>query len=258
MYKLSNAAEFCLTLRKSMYVPCDVWETILELVDFSGKYLFLAPVCKQWLHFENAKKTSRNTNFKNILASASTVRESLEHPGGDKMLLRTLSRKNTWSYLAENVHQDVGNLANEIIRIVEWDEFSVGTAGKHGNLGFVAWLRTTELEWDPFLALSCAAFEENLTFLKHMYYSWGYVPNFRTSVGAALVGSVKVLQWLKHIRCDLDDVTQVLAEEGHLNSLIWANSNGFQCNERTLEAAKYGGHIDVLNYLDTLKRRRNR
>lgn len=233
-----------------MYLPCDVWKTILELVDFKGKHLFLAPVCKQWLDFENSSTTSKNTNFENVLASASTVRESREHPGGKETLSEILSRKHIWSYLAENIHQHVGDVSNEIIQIVEWDVFSVGTAGKHGNLSFFVWLRTTELEWDPFLALSCAAFEENLTFLQHMYYSWGYVPNFRTSVGAALVGSIKVLRWLKQIRCDFDDVTQVLAEEGHLTSLIWANANGYQCDERTLEAAKYGGHIAILKYIE--------
>lgn len=225
-------------------LPCDVWARIHEIVGFSGKYLFLAPVSKQWS--KNYKKIKNNTNFENMMETASTVRESGEHEGRE-----TLSKNNAWSYIArEFVNAEV---ADELVKLVEWDEFSVGTAGRHGNEGFFRWLRTSRrgqaLKWDSGLALSCSALEGNLPFLKHMYYKNGYVPDYRTSGGAALVGSVKVLRWLKQIHIDLEDVTQVLAEEGHLTSLIWANSNGIQNDQHTMEAAKYGGNIDVINYI---------
>ena len=226
-------------------LPADLVRRIHGIMDFQSNYLFLAPVCKQWYNlFE-----SRHTNLKHMMASASTIRESGESRGGSE----TLARRNAWGFLAKVVGLDAW--ADELIQKIEWDEFSVGIAGHHGNFGFIKWVHTTSLVWDPELALSSSALGGKFKFLKHMY-KLGYVPGQNSIVGAARAGSVEILNWMRDIGCDMQDVTQALAEEGHLGPLKWANSNGFPCDKLTLDAAIYGGVEDVVSYLTEVNRTR--
>lgn len=215
--------------------PDDVVETICGMIDFS--FLFLAPVCKRWYEFG---KESKVTNFQNMMASSSTIRESGQSRGGSRVFLR----RNAWTFLAKNVKDSLhfDEMADELIDIIEWDEFAVTTAGNHGNLCFFHWLRNSNLTWDPELALSSAASNGKCDFLKHMY-NVGYVPGPRSCRSAALTGSVQILQWLKEVGCDVDDVTQILAEEGHVGPLIWAKKYGFPYNDKlVLDAANYGNN----------------
>jgi len=201
------------------------------LMEFQGNFLFLAPVCKLWYKL----RYSCNTDLKHMLASSSTVRESAESRGGSE----TLARKNAWGFLAKQKQFDK-EIAEEFIQHIQWDEFSVGTAGHHGNLSFMKWVSGTTLIWDPELALSSSALAGKFKFLKHMY-SLGYTPGQRSVIGAARAGSVEILDWMNRIGCDLQDVTETLAEEGHLRTLKWAHSNGFPYeHKRTLDAAIYG------------------
>ena len=233
-----------------MSLPEDVWARIHDMV---GKnYLFLAPVCKKWCNWYYTKQTkhTKYTNFIHAMASSSTIRESGESRGGKTVL----SRKNAWDFLAKHVSDRklLGEMADELSLIIDWDEFSVGTAGRHGNLSFILWLRkNNKLEWDSDLALSSSALagqSQNLAFLKNMY-NLGYIPGDRACTGAALAGSVEILRWLQDAGCDTKDVTQVLAEEGHLGPLQWANSYGFKCDRLTLDAAKYEKRLGVVRYL---------
>ena len=228
----------------------DLLRRIHGIMDFQSNYLFLAPVCKQWYKLFESRQ-SRHTNVKHMMASASTIRESGESKGGSE----TLARKNAWGFLAKV--QGNQEMANELIQKIEWDEFSVGTAGHHGNFSFIKWVDTTNLVWDPELALSSSASGKKFNFLKHMY-NLGYVPGQRSVVGAARAGSVEILNWMNEIGCDMQDVTQALAEEGHLGPLKWANSNGFLCDKDklTLDAAIYGDVLEVVSYLTEVNRTR--
>lgn len=229
-------------------LPEDVFRTIHGMVSHS--FLFMAPVCKQWYKFEKDSKCC--TNFQSMMASHSTIRESGESRGGSE----ALSKNNAWSFLAKHVSKNIlfDKMANELIHKIEWDEFSVGDAGFHGNLSFVKWLiKKQTLEWDPELALSCCLMskENNFYFLKNMH-DLGYTPGMRSCQAAARLGKIATLQWLKEIGCDVEnmkDITQVLAEEGHLETLKWANSNGFPCDQETLDAAIYANRREVVRYL---------
>lgn len=219
-----------------MSLPDDVWEIVHGMIDFSGKYLFLAPVCSHWYSLTESKVT----NLEQTMASPSTIREAREHHGGT-----TLAKKNAWSFLAQSKNKEFEELANELARTIEWDEYSVNTAAQHNHINFFHWLRTTSLEWDPTRAL--ASFS-SVTFLQQMY-ALGYVPDERCSMAAARLGSVEALKWLKQVGCDLRDVTQVLAEEGHLASLKWATQNGIPYDNFTLDAAAYAGKPNIVRYI---------
>lgn len=224
----------------------DLVRRIHGIMDVQGNFLFLAPVCKQWYNL----RTTKTTNLKHMMASSSTIRESAESRGGSE----TLARKNAWGFLAK--HKEIANGLNELNELIEWDEFSVGAAGHHGNLSFMEWVVTTTLKWDSELALSSSALAGKFNFLKHMY-NLGYVPGQRSVIGAARAGSVEILKWMNEIGCDMKDVTDALAEEGHLGPLKWANSNGFPCeHKRTLDAAIYGDNYEVINYLTEVNRTR--
>ena len=232
-------------------LPEDVLRKIHLMVRQS--YLFLAPVCKQWYKFE--KEASRfTTNFESMMASHSTIRESGQSRGGSEALLKN----NAWCFLAK--HVDGGKLtkmADELLVLTEWNEFSVGPAGFHENLMFFRWLTgKSTIEWDPDLALSCnlSNSSNSVNFLKHMHDYFGYTPGMRSCQAAARLGKITNLQWLKEIGCDVEnmkDITQVLAEEGHLGTLKWANSNGFPCDQNTLDAARYANRGTVVRYLRT-------
>jgi len=220
-------------------LPEEVLKTILGMVSCS--FLFLAPVCKQWHEFE----LSNCTNFESIMASEFTIRETAESRGGSE----TLHKNNAWSFLAKHDSNSFDKMADELVQRIEWDELSVGTAGFYSNLSFFRWLRKTPtLEWDPELALSSS---QNQTFLKHMH-DFGYAPGNRSCQAAARLGQIPTLRWLKEVGCEMEnmqDITQVLAEEGHLQPLQWAISNGFPCDHNTLDAAMYAKKSDVVRYL---------
>ena len=222
-----------------MSLPDDVWEVVHSMIESKGKYLFLAPVCSHWYSLTKSKLT----NLEQTMASSSTIREAREHQGG-----KTLAKKNAWSFLARinpSTQGKLEELANELRQTIEWNEYSIITAAQHNNMNFFHWLRTTSLEWDPALALSSFS---SVTFLKQMY-KLGYVPDERCSRAAARLGSVEALRWLKEVGCDLRDVTQVLAEEGHLATLKWATQNGIPYDDFTLDAAAYAGKLSIVRYI---------
>lgn len=221
-------------------LPEELIRKIYDALGSQGNFLFLAPVCKKWYKTVG----SRQTNLKHMMASASTIRESGKTRGGST----TLARQNAWGFLAKVV--GVEQMADELIQVIGWDEFSVGTAGHHGNLGFIKWVDTTTLGWDPHLALSSSASAGKFEFLKSMY-TLGYAPNQRSVVEAARTGSVEIINWMNEIGCDMRDVTQVFAEESHLGPLKWATSNGFPCDELTLDAAVYANFGDVVRYVES-------
>lgn len=226
----------------------DVWANVLEFLGVEGKYLFLPPVCRQWKEMI-VRLPSRNTNLEQMMASSSTIKECRNDARGKKILA-----KNAWTYLAvtRNERLEFNTLADEIKNTIEWDRFSVHTAALHNNVNFFHWLRTKSLEWDTSTALSSFSNEENenqkLSFLKNMSLL-GYAPVNGSSIAAARLGAVKILQWLKQKDCDMDSVAQVLAEEGHLQALKWANTNGIPNDEHTLEAALYGGNEELARYV---------
>lgn len=236
-----------------MNLPSDVWQIAHQFVGFRGKYLFLAPVCRSWYHTEAGNNP--HTNFREVMASSSRIREAGKSLGGVAML----SRKNAWSYLAKKVHDPeiFESLANELEITVDWDMYSSVIAGKHGNSGFFRWLNASQkYEWDPELALSSAALAGRLPFLEQMCTDilQGFVPGKSTVTGAALLGSPDILKFLQKRGCDMEDVGDILAEEGHLRTLKWANSNGILIQPQILHAAAYGNHPDVVHYLRDLSR----
>lgn len=242
-----------------MNLPKDVWQVVHEFVGFSGKHLFLAPVCRSW-YVENTSSSNRRTDFKEMMTSPSTIRESGRIPKGSSIL----ERKNAWSYIAKHVFdlQTFERFANELYKYIEWDAYSASTAGKHGNLSFFRWLRTKDgkLKWDAELALEGASLYGRLSFLEQMCTEIlpGYVPGKSTVAGAAIFGSSEVLEFLQHIGCDMEDVGEILAEEGHLQTLTWASSNGILKNSNfthVLQAAKYGNHPNVVTYVTNFNRR---
>lgn len=218
-----------------------MWINILEYSEFRGEYLFMAPVCKTW--YQIGKTRGYRTGVAEIMRSTSTILESNMYPKGRKLL-----RNYAWSYIAQNIKDDIEKVATLIQSIVPWDPFSVCIAGKYENVNFILWLRNTHLKWDPAICLASAALEGNLYFMQKLY-QYGYTPQGTSSKTAAVHGSIELLRWLKTINCDMEDVTQHLAEEGHLNTLIWANNNGIPCDDQTLDAAAHGGHVDVVRYL---------
>lgn len=230
-------------------MPEEVWRNILRGYVGDTYYLFVAPVCRKW-----HKQLSPYTKTKSchIMASSATIRESGQSRGGRQVL----SGMNAWSFLAEHVakNDDVAKMADELADIIDWDEFSVVTAGRQGNFAFFNWLTSQKKhKWDPELALSSCALGRNLVLLKHMY-NLGYVPGRRSCEGAALAGSVEILSWLQEIATEsVDTVTQVLAEEGNLGALKWAISEGFVCDKNTLEAAKYQERLEVVRFLSNRK-----
>lgn len=230
-------------------MPEEVWGNILGFI--GANYLFVAPVCRKWHKLRNQPAY---TNPHHMMASSATIRESGQSRGGRQVL----SGMNAWSFLAEHVNDPkvFAEMANELADIIDWDEFSVVTAGRQGNLAFFSWLTSQTHKWDAELALSsCASAGQgrNLVLLKQMY-NLGYVPGQRSCEGAALAGSVEILGWLQEIACDTGSVTQVLAEEGNLRTLKWANSKGFICDQNTLEAALYHNRLQVVRYLSNRKK----
>lgn len=230
-------------------LPQDLQTSVLNcLVGSQGNFLFLAPVCKQWYKLVGYG-TGSGTTLKQIMASPSTIRESGESPGGNE----TLS-KNAWGFLAKHRNTFKPEMANELLlQKIQWDEFSVATAGNHGNLGFIYWLeKQDKLGWDPELALSSAALAGEYVFLKHMYKS-GYNPERRSVQAAARAGAVQILEWMNKIGCDMTDANEALAEEGHLGPLKWAHSIGLFCDkislDAALDAAAYGQKREVVLYL---------
>lgn len=226
----------------------DVWGNVLEFVGVEGKYLFLAPVCRQWKE-RVARLPSRHTTLEQMMASLSTIRECKQDSRGKKILA-----KNAWSYLAVTKKErlEFYTLADELQSTIEWDRFSVHTAARHNNVNFFHWLSTKSLEWDTSTALSSFSNErdehQTLSFLKNMSLL-GYPPVNGSSIAAARLGAVKILQWLKQKDCDMDSVAQVLAEEGHEEALRWANTNGIGLDQHTLGAALYGGNPQVVRYV---------
>lgn len=223
-----------------------VWDNVHEFLGVKGKYIFLAPVCRQWAQMIQMIHP-RNTNLEQMMASSSTIRECKAHAQGKKTLA-----KNAWSYMAvlRNEQTEFDALADTLKDTIEWDRFSVHTAALHNNVNFFDWLRTTALKWNTSTALSSfyEKEDETLVFLKNMV-GLGYVPTNRSSIAAARLGSVKIIQWLKQLGCDMDSVAQVLAEEGHLQALQWANTNGIPLDDHTLGAALYGRNSHVVKYV---------
>lgn len=239
-------------------IPSDVWDNVHEFLGVEGKYLFLAPVSRQWKE-RIIRHPSRNTNLKQMMASSSTIKECCQCERGMKTLAQ-----NAWSYLAvmKNGQKEFNILADEIKNTIEWDRFSVHTAAIQNNANFFHWLRKTTLEWDASTALSSFSQDENenqkLEFLKNML-GFGYSPTTwrGTTIAAARLGSVKLIRWLQQLGCDMDSVAQVLAEEGHLEALQWANTNGIPLDQHTLEAALYGGNHRVVTYVKGYDANRN-
>ena len=230
----------------------DAWTNILDFLDFKGKYLFLSPVCRRWQKLAKTSHTS-HTNMAEMMASPSTIKEAGQHREGKK----TLVKRNAWSFLAAKKTYDSSNtlpkLANQLKHTIEWDPFSVNAAARHNNLDFFRWLRTTSLEWDPQLALAVGSktSSSSLPFLQSMLHL-GYFPDNRSSTGAALVGSAEILRWLRHVGCNMDQVVQVLAEEGHIQTLRWAISIGIPYDHHALNAAAaYGGKLQNVQCIRT-------
>lgn len=228
-------------------LPSDVLQKVFEAVGFRGKYLFLGPVCKEW--WSRSSKYDTHTNFRNLMDSPSTMRESVAQSKGEPVL----SKRNAWGYLARHLTPGNVDLAYELVRLIGWDEFSICPAGKCGNRFFFHWLSATGLKWDPDLAMASST---SLKFFKFMYLEKGHFPDYKSIARAARIGSVKLLRWLRTTGCDLTDVTEILAEEGHLETLIWANTSGLIVNQNTLQAAIYGKHAETILYIeDCLKSR---
>lgn len=247
-----------------MDLPNDVWQVVHEFVDFSGEYLFFATVCRSWYQNQYVENSSSNqrTDFEEMMATPSRIRESVTSPKGRAILVR----KNAWTYIAGYLDlKTFERFANELYKHIEWDRWSAIQAGRQGNLSFFRWLKTKEkdgkLKWDAELALEGASLYGRLSFLEQMCTEIlpGYVPLEGTVAGAAIFGSSEVLGFLQRIGCDMTDVCDILAQEGHLQTLKWANSNGILINKSNftdvLHAAKHGKHPDVVDYVTNLKRR---
>jgi len=232
-------------------LPDDVWDNILQYSEFENNFLFLRTVNKQWYNAGSKIEKSHATSLSEIMKSVSRVQETINDQKGLKLLCRY-----GWPYLGE-VFMDyclLNEIARKFVKSVPWDPLSVCSAGTKDNFNFIIWLKTYnnenshKLMWDPAISMSSAALEGNLSFMTSMY-KIGHIPTIESSKMAALKGSIPVLSWLQSINCSMEDVTQYLAEEGNLEGLVWANSHGIPCDIWTLDAAAYGGHIDVVLYL---------
>lgn len=233
-----------------MYLPKVLWENILKYTEFKGNFLFIRTVNKKWYTF-GEQEQPENTSLSEIMKSVPRINEALSYDGGSNFLTRY-----AWSYLGGTIidYSLLDRIGRNIVNKIPWDPLAVCAAGTNNNFNLIIWLKHFnhenyyKLVWDPALSISSAALEGNLEFMKSMY-KIGHIPTKESSKMAALKGAIPVLSWLKSINCSMEDVVQYLAEEGNLDGLIWANSNGIPCDEHTLDAAAYGGNIDVIMYL---------
>lgn len=236
------------------HVPDELWENILQYSEFKNNFLFLRTVNKKWYNAGLKIEKSSKTSLGEIMKSASRVQEAINYPKGFSLLSRY-----GWPYLG-GVFMDyclLNEIGRTIAKSVPWDPLSVCSAGSSNNFNFIIWLKTFnhgnqkkrhKLAWDPALSMSAAALEGNLSFMTSMY-KIGHIPTVESSKMAALKGSIPVLSWLQSVNCNMEDVCQYLAEEGNLDGLVWANTHGIPCDKLTLDAAAYGGSLDVVLYL---------
>lgn len=224
-----------------MTLPVEMWDIIRKMSGFKGNYIFTGTVSRSWYNHE----ASRSTSFEEMMRSPSTLKESMKYERG-----RELITNNAWGYIAQKIKEknSIEKLGEFLLDRIPWNESSIVLAGAYENINFIRWVMTTNIEWDASAAFSSAALHGNLFFMQSLYRE-GYTPCGVSSHTAAAGGSIAVLRWLKGLGCDMKDVTQILAEEGHLGALIWANNHGVPCDNLTLDAAAYGGRLNVVIYL---------
>jgi len=70
----------------------------------------------------------------------------------------------------------------------------------------------------------------------------------RVGAEAAKAGNLRVLQWLKEMRCPMVWVCYGAASAGRLDVLKWARENDCPWDHKTCAQAAKGGHLDLLKW----------
>lgn len=214
----------------------DVLSNILE---FSGKdYLYLSTVSKEFNRIYNKK--TKETSTKSILTNEKTLNHAIEC--GYEPTYKDLH------FVCKYTKEGIGSIVNTLLKNgVTWDKNTLIFAIEYNNDDYILWVLSTGLDWDPD-ALFCASSMFDNTRLFNILIDLGYTYSQSCINIAANYDSKKILHLLskKHV----DNLFMgILAENGHMETMMELCDKGVKCDNYTLNCAVTGNSIDIIEYL---------
>ena len=214
-------------------------DVLSNILSFSGKdYLYLSTVSKEFN--SNYNKKNKETSTKSILTNEKTLKYAIDC--GYKPTLKDLY------FVCKYMKEGIGSIVNTLLNNgVTWDKNTTIFAIEYENDDYVLWVLSTKLDWDPD-ALFCASSMFDNTKLFNILLDLGYTyPQSCINI-AAQYNSKNILNWLTKNQVD-NLFMGILAENGHLETIMELCDKGIKCDNNTLNCAATGEFIEVIEYL---------